>query len=355
MKLSDYTLALLEDLEKRIDPETEDDLYNQWNEFWENKCKDVIFTPKRKKITPAGVALKDININDAIDDYELMLQSELIGASKRLSSGGNAPCVRSNYGTGVMTSLFGTELFIMPYEMNTLPTTRSLNDSDAVRRILEAGAPDLQGGFGKKVFDMGEIYADVFSKYPKIQKYVYVYHPDTQGPLDVAELLWGGEMFYEMFDDPDFVHSVLRLITDTYKRFLDHWYTIIPRREGLNCHWGWLHPGTVMIRNDSAMNLSPDMYDEFAFPYDNELLNYYGGGCVHFCGKGDHYIGVLAKAPLLYGINMSQPQYNDLDRIFEAVRTNGKHLLNLRDDACAIYNERPDAAASMIHGVIKNK
>ena len=245
------------------------------------------------------------------------------------------------------------ELFVMPYEMNTLPTTRSLNDSDAVRRILEAGAPDLNTGFGKNVFEMGEIYAEVFSKYPKIQNYVYVFHPDTQGPLDVAELLWGGEMFYEMFDDPDFVHAVLRLITDTYKRFLDHWYTIIPRTEKYSVHWGWMHPGTVMIRNDSAMNLSPAMYDEFAFTYDNELLEYYGGGCVHFCGKGDHYIGVLAKAPLLYGINMSQPQYNDMDKILAAVRENGKHLLSLHPNACADYIKRPDAVPSMVYGSLK--
>ena len=350
MELSSYTKALLEDLERRIDPEVEDDFYAQWAKFWAGEHEEVVFRPKRKNLSVPSVELKEININDSIADYETMLQAELIAAHKRLGGSAGVPCVRSNYGTGIMTSLFGAELFIMPYEMNTLPTTRSLNDSDAVRRILEKGAPDLETGFGKDVFRMGEIYAEVFAKYPKIQKYVYVYHPDTQGPLDIAELLWGGEMFYEMYDDPDFVHAVIRLITDTYKRLLDRWYTIIPKREGMSVHWGWLHPGNIMVRNDSAMNLSPDMYKEFAFPYDNELLEYYGGGCVHFCGKGDHYIDVLAQAPKLYGVHMSQPEYNDLNKIYSAIRNNGKRLLAQKPVAIEVYCKHPLAAPSTVHG-----
>ncbi len=353
MELSPYTLALLEDLERRIEPDIEDDFRAQWETFWAGNYTEPVFQPMRKKLTSPSVELKNININDAISDYELMLDAELITASKRLASPTSALGVRSNYGTGIMTTLFGAEIFVMPREMNTLPTTRSLNDSDAVRRILEAGVPDIRSGFGKDVFAMGEIYAEVFKKYPKIQKYVYVYHPDTQGPLDVAELLWGGEMFYEMYDDPDFVHGVMRLITDTYKRFLDHWYTIIPRREGISVHWSWMHPGTIMLRNDSAMNLSPDMYREFAFAYDNELLDYYDGGCVHFCGKGDHYIDILTGAKKLYGVHMSQPEYNDMEKMYSAVRKNGKRMIGLREDACSEYSARPDALCGMIHGVIR--
>lgn len=349
MQLSTYTLSLLDDLERRIDPDTEDDLWEQYIHFWDNRCDKVYFKPIRKKISPVGVELKNININDAVNDYELMLQSELISASKQLNSQSMFPCVRSNYGTGIMTSLFGAELFMMPYEMNTLPTTRSLNDSDAVRRIVETGEPDLQNGFGKNVFAMGEIFAEVFQKYPKIQKYVSVYHPDAQGPLDVTELLWGGEMFYEMYDDPDFVHSVIRLVTDTYKRFLDHWYTIIPRKQ-YNVHWGWmLHPGLIVLRDDSAMNLSPDLYREFAFSYDSELLDYFDGGCVHFCGRGDHYIEILAEAKNLFGINLSQPQYNDMDKIIRVARENNKKIIGLKRPACEEYAAHPDAAVGIIH------
>jgi len=44
-------------------------------------------------------------------------------------------------------------------------------------------------------------------------------------------------------------------------------------------------------RIDPAMNLSPGMVSEFALPYDQRLLDAFGGA-VHFCGRGDHY-GVI--------------------------------------------------------------
>lgn len=349
MELSAYTRALLEDLERRIDPDTEDDFYAQWANFWAGKHKGMTFQPVRKKRSAPGIELKSIHINDALNDYELMLDMQLAGASKQLNTTSDAPGIRSNYGTGIMTTLFGAEVFIMPRETGNLPTTRSLNDTDAIHRIVEAGAPDLYGGFGKDVFTFGEMCAEIFRDYPKIQKYIPVYHPDTQGPLDVAELLWGGEMFYEMYDDPDFVHEVMRLVTDTYKRFLDHWYTIIPKKEGLNVHWQWIHPGAIMLRDDSAMNLSPELYREFAFPYDDELLTYFGGGCVHFCGRGDHYIDILTSAKDLTSVQMSQAHLNNMDVIVAAMKRTGKRLLALRPEACREYEKRPDAVPGMIH------
>lgn len=238
----------------------------------------------------------------------------------------------------------------MPREMHTLPTTRSFNDTDRIRSTLEAGVPDLNGGFGGRVFAFGELCAEVFKDYPKISRYVQVYHPDTQGPLDLAELLWGGEMFYEMFDDPDFVHDVLNLITETYIRFMDRWYSIIPKvTEGLTVHWGLMHKGTILLRNDSAMNLSPDFYREFSVPYDSRLLEYYGGGCMHFCGRGDHYIDLLTSIPGLTGVNLSQPHLNDMEKIYAAVIRNGKKIIGFPPAVAAEYTARPDAVRGMIH------
>ena len=346
MKFSDYTLALLDDIERRIDPDTEEDYRAQWKRFWYDGVDIPVFTPKRKKVSSPGVEIKNIAINDALSDYELMLDSELAGLSGRLS--GNASLgIRANYGSAIMASVFGAEIFIMPRETNTLPTTRSFNDSGRIRAILDKGMPDLTGGFGRDVFFFGEMCAELFENYPKIKKYAEVYHPDTQGPLDIAELLWGGEMFYEMFDDPEFVHSVMRLITDSYKAFLDKWYGIIPRREPITVHWGVMHRGTIMLRLDSAMNLSPEFYDEYSKPYDRELFDYYGGGCMHFCGRGDHYIRSLCGIESLYGINLSQPHLNDMDVILDAAASNRKKIISMPQ--ADVFAANPHSVNGMIH------
>ncbi len=63
LKLTKETTALLEDIEKRIDPETENDYFMQWKDFLENRFKGDIFTPVRKKTSKTGVPYRNININ----------------------------------------------------------------------------------------------------------------------------------------------------------------------------------------------------------------------------------------------------------------------------------------------------
>lgn len=328
IKLSRETLALLDDIEARIDPETEEDYLGQWRDFLYNRFEGDIFTPVRKKCSAPLVDIPTIdNINDAIESYDNMLRHQLQGVSYALGSKRGNLCVRANYGTGILSSLFGSEIFVMPRETNTLPTTRAFNDTEIIRAKVEAGMPDLMSGFGRQVFEFGELCAEVFENYPKIKKYVNVYHPDLQGPLDICELLWGGEIFYAMYDEPELVHAMLRLVTDTYTAFIEKWFGMFPPSDEMNLHWAFLwHRGAIMLRNDSAMNLQPDFYREFAMPYDGELLGKYGGA-VHFCGRGDHYIESLGSLPGLYGVQMSQPQYNDMEIIYKNTVDRGIKLL----------------------------
>ncbi|MBO7296854.1 MAG: hypothetical protein J6V39_06305, partial [Clostridia bacterium] len=272
------TLLLLEDLERRIDPETEEDFKNQWRDFLYGRFDGDIFTPKRKKLSSPGISLPSININDAIEDYDLMLQMQLSSVSAFLNTETLSPCLRANYGTGILSSLFGAELFIMPRHMNTLPTTKPFDDPGIFAKLIENGIPDLHRGLGEKVFAFGEYAAELLAKYPKVQKYAVMYHPDLQGPLDICELLWGSELFYAMYDEPELVHGMLTLITDTYTVFMKKWQEMFPPEPDMNPHWGNIfHRGTILLRCDSAMNVSPNFYSEFSVPYDKRLLDTFGG------------------------------------------------------------------------------
>lgn len=328
MQLRKETIALLEDIERRIDPAVEEDLSAQWKDFLYGRFEGDLFTAKRKAVSAPGVSLPAVHINDAIDDLELMLQFGLQDISSHLSTDTLSPCIRANYGTGIMSSLFGAELFIMPRCTNNLPTTRAFNDTEVIRGLVEKGMPDLLGGLGQRVFDFGELCAEVFAHYPNIQKYAEVYHPDTQGPLDVCELMWGSEMFLAMYDEPELVHGMLRLVTDTYTAFLEKWFGYFPMHPEMSTHWASLrHRGGIVLRDDSAMNLSSELYKEFAAPYDAELLKHFKGGVVHFCGRGDHYMETLCGIPDLTGVNMSQPDYNDMEVIYRNTVDKGIPLL----------------------------
>ena len=348
--LGTETLALLEDLEHRLNAAVEDDLAAQWNDFLFDRFDGDLFTPRRKTVSKPGIPLPDIHINDAIDDLELMLRAQLSDAARCLSTWTANPCIRANYGTGILSSLFGAELYIMPRDMHTLPTTRQFGSTDKIQGLLDRGIPSLNGGLGQRVFDFAELCAEAFAPYPLVKKYIEIYHPEVQGPLDIAELMWGGEMFYAMYDEPELVHSVLDLISDTYTAFLEKWFRLCPDKGAVNSHWSSLrYRGHIVLRDDSAMNLTPQFYAEYAAPYDARLLEHFGGSIVHFCGRGDHYIEKLCAIPHLTGINMSQPELNDMEHIYRCTVDKGIKLLGFSREYAEKALGRPGSLKHRVH------
>ena len=178
VKPSESTIALLEDIERRIDPETEEDYKAQWRDFLYGRFDSEIFTPKRKKLSPPTIPYPSVHINDAIEDLDLMMQMQLVGVSAALNHPTISPCLRANYGTGILSTIFGAQVFMMPRQASTLPTTRPCNDPEWMRAMVERGMPDLRAGFGGNVLDFGEYWAELTAPYPKVQKYVAMYQPD---------------------------------------------------------------------------------------------------------------------------------------------------------------------------------
>ncbi len=103
-----------------------------------------------------------------------------------------------------------------------------------------------------------------------------------------------------------------------------------------------------MLRDDSAMNLSPEMFEEFIQPYDQRLLSEFGGGAIHFCGRGDHYIEHLSKMNKIFAINMSQPHYNDMERIYANTVDKGIAIVGLDRKAA----EAALSAGRDLHGLV---
>jgi uroporphyrinogen-III decarboxylase len=147
--------------------------------------------------------------------------------------------------------------------------------------------------------------------------------------MDICEVVWGSSMFYALYDQPDLVHELLEIVTQTYLNFMHAWTDIVPFRQRGNAHWGLFHQGNIMLRDDSAMNLSPAMFDAFIRPYDQRLLDQFGGGAIHFCGKGDHFIASMSEMEGLYAVNMSQPEYNDMETMYAHTVDKGIKLVGL--------------------------
>ena len=83
-----------------------------------------------------------------------------------------------------------------------------------------------------------------------------------------------------------------------------------------------------MIRDDTPVMLSQAQYLEFVKPYDQRLLDAFGG-CIHFCGCGDQFVEPMAASANLYGIHASQPELNDMNKLWRVAREHRLVLLGL--------------------------
>jgi len=324
----------LQDIEARLDPAVENALEEEWRRFTFGTWDEPVFAPARPRPAPPGIEWPSVTVNKAMDDFDAMALQQLRMCSQVLADGGGALLsVRCNYGTGILPSVFGAELFVMDEELNTLPTTRPLaGGADAMRRLLDRGMPDIRAGLGARTFEMAERFRKIMAPYPKTLRYVHIYHPDVQGPMDVCELLWGSGLFIDVADYPALVKDVLELITAAYIAFMREWEKIVPFEGDATVHWGMMHRGRVMLRDDSAMNFSPEMYREFIQPYDQRVLDAFMGGAIHFCGRGDHYIADMCSSRGVYAIAMSQPHLNDMDRIYRSTIERGIKLIGFPSD-----------------------
>lgn len=243
---------------------------------------------------------------EAFEDMEKMMFNELLSAVKTVEiKDFTIPMIRANYGVGIMPSLFGLTCRILE---NNYPWVDHVKSIDDIKRIIDGGIPDLKNGLGARVFDTHHFFREKLSQYPKCNKYIPIYHPDLQGPFDVAHLIWGPDIYYVLYDEPETVHELLGLITDTYIRFLKEIKKDInDEEEGFCFHWGTLYKGSVVIRDDSPVNLSKDMYLEFVKPYDDKILKGFGKGSIHYCGRADQWIFEMMKSENLEAMNFGQP------------------------------------------------
>ena len=266
--------------------------------------------------------------NDAFVDQEKMLLDQLRTPFIHNQLKDYQPLnIRCNYGTVILPSVFGAG-----YQLTetSLPWVRHLGGRDEIEALVERGVPDLGNDLGGRCFETLRYYPGMLADHPNLQRAVSIYHPDLQGPFDVAHLIWGPDILYALYDCPELVHALLGLVVETYRRWMRKWKALTGEGNDFTTHWNLYIRGGIMLRDDTPVMLSPAHYEEFVKPYDQELLDEFGG-CIHYCGKGDGFVASMCRSRNLFGINSSQPELNNVELLVGSARANRIVLLGLRE------------------------
>ena len=247
-------------------------------------------------------------------DPEKMLCQELRSALCAAEGGREAvPSVRANMGCGIVLALFGLkqELFDdkMPWLQEHLPHERieEMRPSD-----LEI-TPEFQ-----MAMDHMEYMADRLSGTG-----VRVYPLDIQGAVDTAHLLMGDDMFYELYDDEEYMDHALSLCEAAIRMAMDECLKRMPGSDKEVCHYSAFciprEIGAIKMSEDTTTLIRGEHIRRFAAPAAHRLLEAYGGGYVHYCGRNDHLLEALLNEPLCLGINYGNPDKHDVGEVLRAM------------------------------------
>ena len=111
---------------------------------------------------------------------------------------------------------------------------------------------------------------------------VDINHPG--GPIPSAFALCGSNLFLWMMMDPDRVHRLMEIVTQSHLNCIAY----MDELKGVSVN----HP--IWVGADTGELMGPSQFKEFAVPYYQKLWEQYPGERIyHMCGKMDHLLGIV--------------------------------------------------------------
>jgi len=319
--------SLKQEIPKLIDYLVEKDDQQKSKESLERFQKALNFEPvDRLPITfyyPAAddATWKPLPNRLIYQDPPSMLYNELVSAwnlhitDKEVIQDDLPVTIRPNWGTVTVASLLG----ILPEQRDDQTPWIKRGDREITLEEINSLDVDIsEAPWVNNILETYSYYHEILSKYPEFEKIVTITLPDLQGPFDSLEQVMGEQLFIDMVLDPDTVTEALMKVAKLQLECLRLFtpYCTEPYK-GYSHQHGTMLKGNLLIRNDSVVMISSDMYKEIVSPADLFLIEQVNGGSIHSCGKIDHATDVMFDLQGLQSFDFGQPYMNDMDKIYQ--------------------------------------
>lgn len=219
--------------------------------------------------------------------------------------------IRSNYGVGLFSSLFGAETVVMDV---SFPWVHPIG-IDALRRKIGHGVPEIDSELMRRALDTMAYYQEALAPYPKCRQAIHITQPDLQGPFENAVHLWGSDIFYAFRDDRQFLEEAMDVITESWA--LATQKVAAASTEAACDGFIYLHftivKGQGLIKTDSAILISGKDYAELIQPAFEKALGIIGSGGIHWCGKGDQWRSQILDTKGVTCLDWGDPAMMALD------------------------------------------
>ena len=87
--------------------------------------------------------------------------------------------------------------------------------------------------------------------------------------------------------------------------------------------------GRILLRDDSVLLMSPEMYRDLIAPHDEFVLRELDGGGIHACGNVGQHADAFMGVPSALCLDFGQSELNDMDAIYRRAQTRKISLIRV--------------------------
>ncbi len=344
MLLNETHTRLLGTLESAIDLEHVSRTEKLHHDLWEG-CP-LPYLPCVTGVAP-GSGWPSYRFSERWDDMEKNLIHSLGWVySGALLKDDRLYQVRPEYGVVNIPELFGVHSVITD-EGNSM--SEGINDTDKVRRLVDAGVPDFEScPHTRKIEKFLAFAKAALAPYDRLSKVVHFTLPDTQGPFDLACLIWGSDIFIGLYDEPELFDRLMALATETFVAYNRYLKTRVVEPIDSAYHIAGLKlvKGGIRICDDSATMVSGDFYASKIAPWNVKGFAPFKGGWLHYCGNGYHLLPtILNNTPGVNALHLGNPDLHDFRALTRETAMRGIVLFwsGALEELPRVREESPDA------------
>lgn len=294
--------------------------------FWEGEGPSLI-------LIPPGLDMNEIwqvqiydtsNYRERFYNRGLMWESEMSRARPVVDwPTDGIPTVRPNLGVVFIPSLAGQEYVLREGHMPWC------GEALSVEEIRKAGKKDVAEA------ELMKLAAGFYSIHnERSDGEVAAYQADNQGIFDVAHLMYGNAIFYDLMDKDKWpwIDELLGISRGLMVRATRY----VKRCIGEEKHWMIHGHGTeqgvyfpdagLRISEDSPAMISPEHIDRFVIGPIEECGEQFGGIFLHYCGRHEYFFERLCRCEAVRAIDLGNPESYDTRWLFEMCSKTGTVL-----------------------------
>jgi len=303
-----------------------DEKIEQHKRFWRGEGPSLILMPPGRDMNEIWQVqiYNTSNYRERFYSPELMWESEMSRARPVVDwPTDGIPTVRPNLGVVFIPSLAGQAYVLregfMPWSGQTLSVEELRKARET--QVAEAELMKLAAGFYRihKEKSDGEVAA---------------YQADNQGVFDIAHLLYGDAIFYDLMDEDKWawIDELLDISRELMVRATRYVKQCIGEEKSWMIHGHGTEQGVyfpdagLRISEDSPAMISPEQIDRFVIDSIEKCAEQFGGIFLHYCGRHEYFFERLCRCEAVRAIDLGNPESYDTRWLLEMCSKTGTVL-----------------------------